>query len=101
VSAYAKDPSSVKRKNPDHNYAKDQEMGSRHNAPHPFLRPALWESASEIQSGQSIAIKKAFRGARKHTSDDDMGIFLVLDVQLTGWAQFVRQWRRNFVGGGA
>jgi hypothetical protein len=96
VSALAIDPAKTKRKNPQHNYAADQEFGSRHNAPHPFLRPAFWESLDQIKSGQRAAISKAFRGAKRHTSErNDKAIVLVLDITMTGWPQFVRQWRRN------
>lgn len=59
VSAYAHD------KNRTHNYAADQEFGSRHNRPHPFLRPALRESRGKIKStGFGGIFKRAFQNAK-------------------------------------
>jgi len=42
-------------------YAKYQEFGTRHHPAHPFLRPALHESRSEIVSGVSRAVGEAAR----------------------------------------
>lgn len=43
-------------------YAKFQEFGSRHNAAHPFLRPAAEESRSEV----AAMVAEAVRGALPH-----------------------------------
>lgn len=42
-------------------YAKYQEFGTRHNAAHPFLRPALAENRAEIVSRIATAIRDASR----------------------------------------
>ena len=43
-------------------YAKYQEFGTRHNAAHPFLRPAAEESRSEV----AAMVAEAVRGALPH-----------------------------------
>ena len=43
-------------------YAKFQEFGTRHNAAHPFLRPAAEESRSEV----AAMVAEAVRGALSH-----------------------------------
>ena len=42
-------------------YAKYQEFGTRHNAAHPFLRPALAETRSEVVSRIAAAVRDAIR----------------------------------------
>ena len=42
-------------------YAKYQEFGTRHNAAHPFLRPALAESRADVVSRIAAAIRDASR----------------------------------------
>jgi HK97 gp10 family phage protein len=42
-------------------YAKYQEFGTRHNAAHPFLRPAAAESQPEVVSQIAAAVKEASR----------------------------------------
>lgn len=48
-------------------YAKYQEFGTRHNAAHPFLRPALDESREEIVSRIAAAVREASRTSGSHT----------------------------------
>lgn len=47
--------------NEDVDYAKYMEFGTRHAAAHPFLRPALAESRSEIVSRIAAAIRESHR----------------------------------------
>lgn len=42
-------------------YAKYQEFGTRHNAAHPFLRPAAEESRGDVVSRIAAAVKEATR----------------------------------------
>jgi HK97 gp10 family phage protein len=46
-------------------YAKYQEFGTRHNPAHPFLRPALEESRTQIVESLSKAVSAAGRTAAK------------------------------------
>lgn len=48
-------------------YAKYMEFGTRHNAAHPYLRPALEESRSEIVSRIAAAVKEAARTQGSNT----------------------------------
>jgi HK97 gp10 family phage protein len=54
-------------------YAKYQEFGTRHNAAHPFLRPALNESREEIISRIAAAVREASR-----TNGSSMDIEIVV-----------------------
>lgn len=45
-------------------YAKYQEFGTAHNAAHPYLRPALHESAPEIRRVMRSAVRAAIRGEK-------------------------------------
>ncbi len=56
-------------------YAKYQEFGTRHNAAHPFLRPAAEESRSEVVSRIAAAIRRA---SRTGSSDVDIEIVVRL-----------------------
>ena len=48
-------------------YAKYQEFGTRHNAAHPFLRPAAAESRGEVVSLIADAVREAARTAGSST----------------------------------
>ena len=52
--------------NQDVDYAKYMEFGTRHAAAHPFLRPALAESRTEIVSRIAAAIKESSRTGGSH-----------------------------------
>lgn len=73
VSASAHDPDS------SHNYARDQEFGSRHNVKHPFLRPALRESSDFLRASVAREIKS---GQLPKRSDSSNVQPVVLDVQI-------------------
>lgn len=47
-------------------YAKYQEFGTRHNAAHPFLRPAAEESREDIVSRIAAAVREASRTGGSH-----------------------------------
>jgi hypothetical protein len=73
VSASAHDPGR------SHNYARDQEFGSRHNVKHPFLRPALRESTDFLRA----SVVREIRSGRLPKRSDDSNVRpVVLDVQI-------------------
>jgi len=82
VSASAHDPG---RK---HNYARDQEFGSRHNAAHPFLRPALRKNKEQILNLEKGAIARALKRAKRPPTGSGMTnrpVRLVARVSIVGW----------------
>jgi HK97 gp10 family phage protein len=90
VSAKVTDPG----RTPPHNYARDQEFGSRHNKPQAFLRPALRESKAQIINLERGVFAKAFKGGArpKHTSDSAVKpIRLRAKVSFTGWSRVMSQ----------
>lgn len=84
VQAVAHDPGRT------HNYAKDQEFGSRHNKAQPFLRPGLRESKERIlkivdptTGSQRGLLQRAMEtGSRPAASMNDIGIPVRLVVEL-------------------
>lgn len=51
-------------------YAKYQEFGTQHNAAHPYLRPALRESRSEVVTIMRQAVRGAIRGRKAKVQVD-------------------------------
>jgi len=75
VSASAHDPGS------SHNYARDQEFGTRKHKKHPFLRPALRESAAFFRASVKLEIEN--RSMTKPTSSNDRDIHpVMLEVRI-------------------
>ena len=88
VSASASDPGST------HNYAKDQEFGSRHNRPHSFLRPALRQSHKQIIDLKSGALKRAISGGTRPAPGAGQAtrpIVIKTKVSITGFTEAVEQ----------
>lgn len=46
-------------------YAKYQEFGTRHNAAHPYMRPAGHESVAEIKTDVVVSVARAAKGAAR------------------------------------
>lgn len=93
VSAHASDPGS------DHNYARDQEFGSRHNRAHPFLRPGLRESRAQILSTTRGPLKRAFEnGVRPAHGSSSATRPIVIEVELStaGFRKAVREFNSIF-----
>jgi hypothetical protein len=96
VSAAASDPGS------NHNYAKDQEFGTRHHRAQPFLRPGLRESKSRITKlldpGKGIKqrglMERAFQsGGRPSSSlNDGVGVPVKLKIKAVGWENISSRW---------
>ena len=86
VSAAAYDPGAKTL----HNYAADMEYGSRHNKPHPFLRPALWESASRIKDLSHGVIAKALTAKSFVRNDESKQVAYRVKVDQRGFAQMVK-----------
>jgi len=78
VSASAVDPFSKT----NHDYAPDQEFGSRHNRAHPFLRPALRESRRTIMSTTRGPIQRAFQSGVRPDHNSASARPIVLEVQF-------------------
>jgi len=83
VRAVAHDPGRT------HNYAKDQEFGSRHNKAQPFLRPGLRESKERIikmvdpAKGQRGLLQRAIQtGARSPGGSSEVGVPVKLIVKV-------------------
>jgi hypothetical protein len=77
VSASAHDPGS------SHNYARDQEFGSRHNRASPFLRPGLRESKARVLDLDRGAIARAFHQGARPSSSGNAKSPIVVEVQVT------------------
>lgn len=98
VSASASDPGR------NHNYAADQEFGSRHNRPHPFLRPGLRESKERIikmmdpsKGAQRGVMQRALQmGKRPSTSTNEgVGVPVRLKVTTEGWEHLAPSFLRD------
>lgn len=66
-----------------HNYARDQEFGSRHNRKHPFLRPALLESKDYLFK----ALKREMESGQRPRNDshgESVPVLLHLNVRVRG-----------------
>jgi hypothetical protein len=67
------------------NYGYFMEFGSRHNRPHPFMRPALWAATDHGQL--SKAMIRGIKGAKITTGELAGGITLKATVKLEGFTQ--------------
>lgn len=103
VRAAAADPGET------HNYAKDQEFGSRHNRPHPFLRPGLRESKERIvkmmdpsKGAQRGIMQRALQmGGRPSTSaNSEVGVPIRLKIKAEGWEHLSSSFLRDLGLGG-
>lgn len=82
VTASAADPG---RK---HNYARDQEFGSRHSRPQPFLRPALRKQRENILNIERGAFKRGFEGAKRSRSASSTAgrpVRIVARISTVNW----------------
>lgn len=74
------------------NYAYAQEVGTGHNRPQPYLRPALRELHDRIVADQRNAFSAAMRKSSLRTPSDDGSkeVHLQLAFKFTGFAQIGR-----------
>jgi len=86
VQAVATDPGKK------HNYAKDQEFGSRHNRAQPFLRPGLRESKDRIvkmidpsKGAQKGLMQQRLQSGRRVSSGSEVGVPVRLRIKAQGW----------------
>lgn len=90
VSAFADNGSGL-------NYGYFMEFGSRHNKPHPFLRPALWAASDNGKLGRAVV--RGIKGA-KITTGESEGITIKANVKLTGFEQLRQESLKDlFIGG--
>lgn len=82
VSAYAENDNGL-------NYGYFMEFGSRHNQPHPFLRPALWAATDHGQLAKGVVV--GIKGAKITTGQSAGGITLKAKVKLDGFDQLKQQ----------
>jgi hypothetical protein len=102
VRAAASDPGS------NHNYAADQEFGTRRHRAQPFLRPGLRESKDKIikmvdpRSGhQRGIIQRAFQmGSRPSGAANDIGVVYTVRVTSVGWGGVSKKFLNALLGGG-
>lgn len=97
VSASAADPGS------NHNYAADQEFGTRRHRAQPFLRPGLRESRDKIvrmvdptKGSQRGLLQRALQSGRRPSTSagDGVGVQLRLRIKAEGWSNA----RESFLG---
>jgi hypothetical protein len=86
VSASASDPGS------SHNYARDQEFGTRRSVKHPFLRPALRESGDFLRRSVVSEIKSG--RMPKASSNTVRPVVLELKIDTRSIDQSVKQFGR-------
>jgi hypothetical protein len=84
VSASASDPGS------DHNYARDQEFGSRHNVKHPFLRPALRESNRLLRSNVMAEIRTG-KKPKSSSQGSVTPVALSVRIDLSGLVDAIKE----------
>lgn len=90
VQAVAHDPGRT------HNYAKDQEFGSRHNRAQPFLRRALRESKEKIvkmvdpTKAQRGILQRAFQTGARPSSRPGEGIGIPINIKAEASGQWSR-----------